>query len=356
MTFHALSLLIQSASPPPATTPAPHGMTAYEQVSLLLGLATVALGVLAAVLWTLTLRAGGKRDEAVNLLSQTQAKLADAERKIKSLQEHARRTPVIDYVRHDIVLLGPRHSGKTSIAKLWTRPWYNIRQSKASRKFACYEASIFEFKPKNRLDEVFGVERTFKKALRVRIHDYPGEERYQAEAVEQLPKLQNAVLILFFDLLYGDGKLSPTPVDENNRYYSKYFLTLLEQQENIVYDLARVIIVFNKIDLLPQDMGEAQTRKMLCDANADAVRRVEAVFGQKTDYRLLSAMDNRGAISLLGYAGSFGLPKEYMATYEQQLKEVFQAQAQYSDENAGDDDRWAGDPDDGEADDDGPDE
>lgn len=335
MTLYILLLILQTPSPTPTITPTPAPtpqMTTYEQINVALTLTTAILGLLALLLWWMTLRAGRKRGAAERLLHETQAKLARAEQKVSRMQEHAHATPVVEYLFHDIVLLGPKDSGKTCVAELWTRPWYNIDQPKASRKFETYEANIFEFKPDTkRRHEVYEVERTYKKALRVRIHDYPGDDDYKVQALEKLPELENAALILFFDLLYGAGGVSPTPIDKNNSYYSQYFLTKLGQQPKIVNNLSKVIVVFNKVDLLPQGMSEAEMKAMLLNANADAVNRIESAFGGNTDYRLLSTRDNRGAISLLGFAGSLGLSKENKARYDRQIEKLFKNHAKYSD-------------------------
>lgn len=228
------------------------------------------------------------------------------------------------YIFHDIVLLGPRDAGKTSIAELWTQPWFNISEVQPSDDWQTYQASIFDIGSETRKDELFGVDRTYDLVLRVRIHDHPGDDYYQTLALKKLPTLKNPTLLLFFDLDANEqGIIRSKQIDNNHTYYSKYFAETLEGLTNITRNVSEVIVVFNKVDVLPQSWDKRIMISKLCEVNSDAIARIRKIFGVKVKYWLVSTRDNRGMISLLGEASAAGLSEQMKASVERRLEKLF---------------------------------
>ncbi len=242
------------------------------------------------------------------------------EGKLEKLREYGRNTEVIEYIYQDIVLLGPRKSGKTSIAELWSKPWCDITLIERSEYWKTYSVDICEIKKDERDDELFDVKRTYHTMLRVRIYDYPGEDRFRTMAIENLPNSKNAVLLLLFDIEANSNGI--IQIHKNNEYYSKVFMETIEKQKNLSQHISKVIIVFNKIDLLPPTWDYKKMEDEIKSVNSDADTRIRSLFSGKLQYFLVSALDNRKLISLLGACASSGLPKYAKEKFEEEIRKL----------------------------------
>ncbi len=307
MSSITLLLALQSATPSPTETPvaSPPG-----NLSIYLGIAALVVAMITVWLTWLSVK-------------YSQQKTA-AEQKVERMRQYARDAHKIDYVYQDIVLLGPRNAGKTRVAELWRTPWFDSSKLQPTTHWQLYESSIADIGSETKRDDLFEVDRVHDLVLRVKLHDYPGERHYQIDALKKLPSLKNAALLLLFDLdANEDGEIKRKPIDDNHAYYSKYFAETLENTENITQNLSEVIVVFNKIDLLPRSWDEATTLRKLSEVNVDAIRRIEGIFGVKVRFFLVSAQDNRGLISLLGEACASGLSKQTKARLDRRLEEAY---------------------------------
>lgn len=303
--------------------------TAYLSVTVLFGVATIWLGVLSyrlkhkrSDLEAQLDAAQGKLLAVEQSLEETKTALSVATRRIDSFREYARQTTVISHLYHDVVLLGPRHAGKSSVAKLWTQPWFDIGELKPSTLWNTYEVSVYDLSTEERQDPLFEVTRQYRHVLRVRLHDYPGDDARRTEAIRALPRLQNAALLLFFDLIVDGDRVSSVAVSKNGSYYSKVFIEALQGVSQLTSNVAKVILVFNKIDLLPS-RDKKEIIKMLQAANAEVLSRLETVFGGQMTSVFASAIDNRGLIALLGMASSVGLPKEMQEQVAREIQQLY---------------------------------
>jgi GTPase SAR1 family protein len=240
------------------------------------------------------------------------------EERIKKLEDYAKNTTVIEYKYQDIVILGPRSSGKTSIIQLWNKPWVDILSIKPTSMWQEHEFDVFELEPKERFDELFGVHRTYQKNLRVRIHDYPGEDAYRAEAIRKLPQLENPVILLVFDLRVEDKSID---THYNSSYYSQAFMDIVGSINTA--NIAKVIVVFNKIDLLPAYSDKKSLISKLRADNKEADQRIESLFSSILDWHAVSAYNNTGIISLLGAAVEVGLPEPTRKQYKKAIRSKF---------------------------------
>lgn len=309
-------------------------MTSYEIVSLvvgvLFGIGTVWLGLLSyrlaqkrSGLQAQLQASRGKLLALERAVEETKTALSAATRKIDSFKEYARHTKVINHLYHDVVLLGPRHAGKSSVAKLWTQPWFDIRELSPSSLWKTYEVSVCDLSTEERHDPLFEVPRQHQHVLRVRLHDYPGDDAKRSEAVRALPQLQNAALLLFFDLIPDGEGISSVAVAKNASYYSKVFIEALESVGQLSSKVSKVILVFNKIDLLPSHLDRKTLTTMLHQANVGPISRLEAVFSGQLTSDFASAVDNRGLIGLLGMAASVGLPREMREQVDREIQQLY---------------------------------
>jgi hypothetical protein len=188
---------------------------------------------------------------------------------VERYREHEKGTTTFDYEYIDAVLLGPRDSGKTSLAQLWRAPWTNIHDIASTGGWTTYEFTLHEFARVKRYDEFFDVQRTFAPVLRLRVHDNPGEERERFAALKSINKLRNrVVLVLVFRTAFVNDAFSE--VSSNASYFSRAFLQEVEKE--IVAKgrkIARVIVVFGKSDTVPATTG----RKELTDELKKGERR-----------------------------------------------------------------------------------
>lgn len=230
-------------------------------------------------------------------------------KKITKLQNYARSANVIEHEFVDVVLLGPREAGKTSLVELWTSPWTKINQISASKTWHSYEADIHEFKPTESYDELFEVKRIYRPTLRVRVRDYPGEDEYRVDAMQYLGNMGNRVTMLFvFRVGFEDNRICYGV--ENSEYFSKVFVEEVEALGRIKNSIAKVMVVFNKSDLLPPDLTDNEALNKLKMANAEPIRRINGLFSGLLEYHLVSAWTNKGIIRLLGSIGKTAIKSD----------------------------------------------
>lgn len=202
----------------------------------------------------------------------------------------------------DAVVLGPRSSGKTSLVELWTIPWTDITLLQSTSGWQVHEHPLHVFKTiTQERDSHLGLMRQYRKRLNLRLHDYPGEERYVHDAIKKIQELQGGVvLLLVFRVGFHNGKIEFAR--ENATYFSRATLEKASQHlGQLGKSVSRVIVVFNKADLLPPDWDHATSLSRLQAANEDALYQVRRVFEGMIDYAVVSALTNAGAIGLLGH-------------------------------------------------------
>lgn len=246
---------------------------------------------------------------------------SEKERRLQKLREYGEQTPLIVNQFVEVVLLGPRYSGKTSIAELWTIPWTQISKI-PSATWHIYEADVFEFESEKHRDPLFQVERVHIPTLRVRVRDYPGEDHYRLQAIKELKELEKKAVVIFVLLVgYHDQKVQHSR--ENAAYFSRVFVEEInEQLQRIAGSVAKAIVVFNKADLLPPEWDDTTTLERLKEANDGAIQNIERVFSGAFEYHLVSALTNKGIIGLLGSVGKVGVES---SKERQRFDQVFQA-------------------------------
>lgn len=274
-------------------------------------LLTVILGLVTAGLTLFSLKANARKDQL--------------EAKFEDIKEYGKNTQIIDYVYLDLVLLGPRDSGKTSVTKLWTKAWSDIRFLSPTEEWETCEISIFDMGKSEFFDGLFETTRVKTTELRLRIHDYPGEDRFRLQALEKIPQLERPVLLLFFDVQANSSDV--IDITTNNNYYSRVFMDAIERSSEVYRRVGKVIIVFNKQDSLPQAWSEGEALAALRRINRDAIGRIESLFSGKLETFLVSALKNTHLISLLGSASSAALEGDVRKKFEEEMKTLYEKRA-----------------------------
>lgn len=236
---------------------------------------------------------------------------------LKKIREQVRNDPVFEYQYVDVILLGPRQAGKTSIGKRWTSPWTQITKISASTDWQVYESNIYEFQQMRRKDDLFGVSRIHKPILRLRVRDYPGEPDYRSVALRDLNRLGSKVIVLFiFKVGFENNKI--LYADDNAEYFSRVFVEETEKHlKRISNHIAKAVIVFNKVDILQHEThwSNDEIFQKLKHANYDAVHQIERIFSGSLDYHLTSAFNEQGIVSLLGEIGREAIPEQHLQEY-----------------------------------------
>jgi hypothetical protein len=275
-------------------------MTAEVAVTLILGVLTLILG------W--------KTHELQERLGQRSLELQEEQRtsaeKIQQLREYIKNIRFFDFQYLDVVFFGPRQSGKTSIIELWSAPWTDVRKLKPSPEWTCEEITVHEFEEEVRPHPLIEATCTYVPTLRVRLHDYPGEDSYRLQAIQDLRELTGKSVVLFvFHVGYHDNRI--THSDRNAEYYSTVFVEeIREQLENVTRHIQKAIIVFNKIDTLPREWDDEYALTELKQANASAIVEISRVFSGKLEFRTTSSLTNTGLVELLGTTVLSAIPVE----------------------------------------------
>ncbi|MCW1967118.1 MAG: GTPase domain-containing protein [Anaerolineae bacterium] len=215
----------------------------------------------------------------------------------------------------DMVVLGPRFSGKTALTLRWSTPWEQIQDLAPGALWRTSDFTIHEFeRPDPQPDPLLGIKIKEIEAIKGRIYDYPGEVDQLKEAVNHLNKLQKntkngdaTCLLLLFGIgcVKGSG-IAKFEYDEvvasNNRYYSDQFLEAFKQLD--FGHINRIFIVFNKKDLLDKTWSDDKIAlERLKAANRTALERIERSVIRDVPCFLVSANTNEGIVNLLGQVG-----------------------------------------------------
>lgn len=287
----------------------------------------IILGISSLFLAVMTYLLQRRTKELEDHLHSVENESSHTRERLRKIYDHIRDDPIIDYQYIDIVLLGPRNAGKTSIGLVWTSPWTQIQKirSTSPTDWREYEANIFEFPQKRCRDEIFELTRPLRTFLRIRVHDYPGEPAYLTEALEDLRDLkQKVVLVFVFNVGFHKGEIQYCR--ENAEYFSYTFVEEIERHlKRVSGYIAKAIVVFNKSDLLPQEWSEQEAIDKLQQSNSDGMHQIMRVF-HNFSCRLTSAKTNKGIINLLSEIGRVAVPdadmEKYSLSFDQLEKEV----------------------------------
>ncbi len=243
-------------------------------------------------------------------IEELQQEVARYEEHMEKLRAFGRNRTEVEHEIIDAILLGPRSSGKTSLAELWANPVsYNVTQE-ATMAWRRVNLSLHEFGIEKKHDPLFDVVRGFKKVLRLRLHDYPGELSKVPEAFQKINDLSSKATIIFMlQVGYSDGVIAG--VDENAEYFNGVFVDQLQLGlKGIVRSVARVLVVFNKADLLPREWTEDEAREKLKLANRHPIGFIKRCFGENIEFHVISVRTNLGIVNLLGYLGQAAIQGE----------------------------------------------
>jgi hypothetical protein len=228
-----------------------------------------------------------KHETVVSDLQQTKA-AAEETRKVADryglVRQKLQASTVVRRYLQPVVLLGPRHVGKTSLLKQWHSPWDHGRLDPTARH-RMVEVPIYDH-PGDDAEPHFADESIrvpVEKHLVLKVHDFPGEphlqkkvrevaERETQELREQTGKNLGLVLVCMFDAEEAHTGIST----ETSKYYNgDLFRELRALVTFRKVSIERLILVFNKYDLLRSRIGHDVSEEVLLQSCLD---RFEEIF------------------------------------------------------------------------------
>lgn len=273
------------------------------------------------------------------------ARLEGVEARYGRLKGRLKEAGVTETYVQPVLLVGPVGVGKTSLLTCWQKPWSKGPLS-ASRKHTFAEVPI-GLKENHSTRQHFAdpdITTPAHVQLMLRVHDFPGELRAQ-ELIQQIVQQETVevqqstgnragiVLVCMFDATEIVGTISARTRDYYNGELFQRLRALCVQGDA---KLARLVLVFNKVDLALKTSRDKLTDDQLRDrcfrTILDTFPELRWVCNQERIAGVLSVLDNgapdriRGASAVLAesartIAEAFGmadvtraLGQEYVTT------------------------------------------
>jgi GTPase SAR1 family protein len=239
-----------------------------------------------------------------------------------AVKQRLERSSVVREFVQPVLLIGPRNVGKTSLLMQWHAPWEHGAIPPTARH-RTYLVPVQE-RELPRTEAHFADPEIYTSVtahLKLRIHDFPGEEPAQRliskqaskESLllrEQTQSLLGVVVICMFDASEViDGRAS----SETRRYYNgDLFSNLRSMVSRNVVKIERLVLVFNKYDLLRAHRSNATDQALMEECRGVFGQILEPLWGVCNPDRVCEMFsvleredifdNNRGASVALGEA------------------------------------------------------
>jgi GTPase SAR1 family protein len=216
-----------------------------------------------------------KIDRLTSELNTTKRKvssLSDFEKRYREVRKKLQASSVVREYIQPVILVGPRAVGKTSLLTQWHAPWDHSRLQ-ATQTHKISTVPIYDFNRDNTEPHFADPDilTDVHVHLKLRVHDFPGELSYQANIIDQTiqetidlrkstGKNLGIILICLFDAEEVDKGLSQTTIDY---YNGELFSNLRELVNYKEIKIERLIIVFNKYDLLKKNHSDKDDKILL---------------------------------------------------------------------------------------------
>jgi hypothetical protein len=253
----------------------------------ILGLLSGFLAVLAAVLsW--------RSSRAKDALEQAERKLAERNARVSELEKYIGSSIFTEkHIDYNVVLLGPKTSGKTSFATTWAASWKTIRDIKPTPNYVRHEFVFPDYRIRSRGDSACGIAHDVHEHARVVIWDYGGEDHLRDKAFRELAGLNRCILCMV--LTAEDSQRR-----KNDEYFSLGFLHGLREAIAPRSVLPMALVLFNKFDLA----GGSKTLEDLMNDNDRSLENIRALFGRSAQCHVVSAQTGHGILDVLRSVGA----------------------------------------------------
>jgi GTPase SAR1 family protein len=262
-------------------------------LAAVLTLATIASVIVGILLWTKQ----ELMEEQSTKIMKLERELKEADSRISTLESFCSDVFTTEVEQRNVILIGPRASGKSSIVTLWCEVDRLIESITPTVTFDAYDYSIREHRDEPFFDSSIQLQRIRRIQRSLRILDYAGEDSQVSNAVEKVAASPECTLIMVFNS-------EPGFENDNRRYFSRSLVEKLNKVFNRTgFETASVkgvYVVFNKIDLYSDGVGSLDKRlTKIRTLFADNVANIESIFGVQVKYMVTSATTNHNIVNLL---------------------------------------------------------
>jgi hypothetical protein len=223
-------------------------------------------------------------------LAKAKAELTELRKdagKLKEVREKLARSTIVQPYHQPVVLVGPKDVGKTSLLLQWHAPWerYSVAptQTHHAALVPVYDFDATDLMP-HFADE--GIRVPCKVHLKLKVHDCPGELAAQKHvrdiAVQETEALRGAtnkdlgiVIVCMFDAEEAHIGVRRETVEY---YNGDLFRTLREMVSFAQVHIDRLILVFNKYDLLRRHYEPRVDDRQLLELCLDKFENIYGVL------------------------------------------------------------------------------
>jgi GTPase SAR1 family protein len=250
--------------------------------------------------------------DADNIAAQ-EAKIAEltaTSGKYDALRDNLRRSHVVQNYAQPVILIGPRFVGKTSLLEQLRAPWNHDDLMTTSGHHVA-EIPFYDFKQRALAPHFADptIMTDVHAHLKLRVHDFPGELNAQPLVVQEAAKESAAlrertglslglVLICMFDAIDAHRGIS----SETRSYYNgELFRTLVTSVSRRTIEIDRIIIVFNKYDLLSLEYpGTSDTELLMkcIKSHRDHIDRIRDICHSDKICEVLTVLTRGAAMSM----------------------------------------------------------
>jgi GTPase SAR1 family protein len=257
----------------------------------------------------------GKKDREIKELLEYKTKYDILRKNIKS-------SPAVSESYYlPVFITGPRSVGKSSLVEQWNAPWNHSEiPATVDQRTAIVPISYFH---SNNLKPHFldpSIDAKIKMHLILKVHDFPGELSIQERIIDQAKKdtlkLQETtgknlgiVLVCMLDSLEVKMGLQR---DTESYFNGKFFQQLNVMQRTSTINVDRLILVFNKYDLLKEQYPNKGYEELMTDCMRTfepAIKGFRDICDSKNVYPVFTILsrenmlnNNQGALIVKGAA------------------------------------------------------
>jgi hypothetical protein len=246
-------------------------------------------------------------------------KLRNVADRYYSVRKKLEKSFVIDDYVQPVLLLGRRSVGKTSLMKQWHTPWDSRRLDPSTtykqNSVPVYDHPLRDTKTHFADDSI---KTPVRAHLKLQVHDFPGDRSAQLKIAEiarletehlqqETGKNLGVVLICMFD-----AEEAYTGIKEETRnYYNDLFNNLRTAVPLQIVRIQRVIVVFNKFDLLRKKLPDKPAEhllKLCIETHYEILREFWRICNAERVCETITVLDrdnlvmSQGALTVLGEA------------------------------------------------------
>ncbi len=257
-----------------------------DLVSPILGAVAAITTVVAAYLQWRSHENQRKVDRLELQLASKEECLVEKDRTIQELKDFVSKITYSETIDHNVVVIGPRSSGKTSLVKSLTEIWRDIHGMQPTASFDRFEYKFPNRRRKSQGRKFMGMELGVYVQARFVLWDYGGEDHLLSEALKKIAGFSGDCVLLLVLTSEEDRTL------KNNEYFSYSFLQHLQATlAAFVVRNIKVFVVFTKADLARIENANLQH---LLKANELSIKYISSFFGTTAHYHIVSANSGNG--------------------------------------------------------------